>query len=205
MRCWFRSLNVGVLSLFASSASFAQAPEARPSPSPVSRAFAGWSDSPRAASSRSDIAASGVSIGLLAGYGASFSGDWHKLGTGVRFGYTLPQHSYFGMTYVYHWGNEATGDWYTSIRRVEYLGGEFGHVIGVGSWAIRPFLGLGSVWLGEGFGRDVYVGLWPGMAITYRVGWCFFGVDARFLGLTGDRGGPNQSAFSSFFTTGVNL
>ncbi len=166
---------------------------------PTSTAVAvaiGLSSVTTAGSATADEPGGKLSADVLAGYGLN---EQYGLGVGVRAGYTLPSRVYVGAGYVYHFGITNPTPQGDAVYRVWLAGGEGGYEIPMGSFVVRPFLGLGlgahtstrcippSPGVGgcmESTNRGFAV--WPGVSLLLPVGVALFGVDLRSDFVTGD-------------------
>jgi hypothetical protein len=134
-------------------------------------------------------------------------------GLGVRGGITIPNHLYFGGSFVYQTGtsrsfavpNASTSGVGLVSGEVSfsafYFGGEAGYDIFVGPVTLRPYLGLGiasarssvSAPIATSSSRTDLV-LWPGFAALYDFpdSDFFVGGDVRILTIPG---GPSTALF----------
>jgi hypothetical protein len=135
-----------------------------------------------------------------------------NLGVGVRAGYTIPQHVYFGATFVYHFGTSSElsvgGQKASASLRVFYPAGEVGYDLHLGNALIRPYAGGGALFVrasASGGGESTSdtesrLVVYPGLLASYEIPHtdAFVGADARLLVLTSG-GDPT---FGAFFTAG---
>ena len=172
--------------------------------------------------------ASALSVPALAQQRASTAEHWSAaallgwgfrdpagFGLGLRGGYTLPMNVYLGLTLVYHLGKSDTIANVDVGANMYLLGVEGGYDIMAGPVVVRPFLGLGPVFihlnqayptgLGTAVGNsDTFTkfGIWPGAAGLYPINDMFFvGGDMRVL-IVPDSDG---TAFSIFLTGGAQF
>ena len=208
----------------AAPAPVAVAPETKaadtrpPEVQPVPIASPGTSSPPpaadRAARSRpDDEAESGkaISVAPLLGFGTNHL----NFGFGARAGYTLPQRVYVGATFMYHLGmSESYGLFGQSSEvstKVFYPAAEVGYDFRVGPVTIRPYGGVGVVFISS----SVTVGnqsssastsslaLYPAVTAQWNIPRSdfFVGGDTRMLILT--RGG--DPSFGLFATAGMKF
>lgn len=189
-----------------------------PEVQPVPIASASTTNAPPATdrpakSHRDDEEESGkaISVAPLLGFGSNHL----NFGFGARAGYTLPQKVYIGGTFMYHLGMSESyglfGQTNEVSTKVFYPAGEVGYDFHVGPVTIRPYGGVGVVFISS----SVTVGnqsssastnslaLYPGATAQWNIPRSdfFVGGDTRILILT--RGG--DPSFGLFATAGIKF
>ena len=119
-------------------------------------------------------------------------------GIGARAGYTFRRPIYAGAGFVHHAGSVRTG-----MTHASYPSGEIGYDVGVGAVVMRPYGGLGVIFLGRPDGTPSTTGLvYPGLSLHWLLPRSPFllGVDGRAL-----LPFEGATAFSLLAAIGVNL
>jgi hypothetical protein len=147
-----------------------------------------------------------ISIAPLLGFGTNH----FNFGVGARAGYTLPQKVYLGATFMYHLGVSESYGLFGQTNEVStklfYPAGEVGYDFRVGPVTIRPYGGVGVVFISSSitFGNQSNststnsLALYPGATAQWNIPRSdfFVGGDARLLILT--RGGdPSVGLFAT--------
>jgi hypothetical protein len=151
-----------------------------------------------------EIASKPISATALFGYGT----EGLKLGVGARAGYTLPMNIYVGGTFMYHFGQSVGAASYN----VFYPAGEAGYDIRIGRGVIRPYAGVGPIFvhasvsfLGQSESKtDTSLAVYPGVTATYDIpnaNGVYVGGDARLLFNT--QGG--DPSFGFFVNAGMRF
>jgi Outer membrane protein beta-barrel domain len=166
-------------------------------------------DRPTAAPSEADDrAGNGISVAPLLGFGTNHL----NFGVGARAGYTLPQKVYIGATFLFHFGTSESVPGFGDVSsKVFYPAAEVGYDFHVGPVTVRPYGGIGVVWISTsgtfaGQSRsssDNSLAFYPGATAHFNVPQSsfFVGADTRLLILT--RGG--DPSFGLFATGGLKF
>lgn len=125
-----------------------------------------------------------------------------RIGFGVRVGYSIYDKLYVGGAFTYHLGTRF-GDTTLSFY---YPAAEVGYDYHVQGFTIRPYAGVGAVFLRvTGPSADDIpikdgnaLAIYPGTQFDYQYGPAFFGVDLRFLLVFQD----GQDTSIGFFAVG---
>ncbi len=181
-------------------------------PVPVASAPPAATDKP-AGSRRDDEEETGkaISVAPLLGFGSNHL----NFGFGARAGYTLPQKVYIGATFMYHLGmSESYGIFGQNNEvstKIFYPAAEVGYDFHVGPVTIRPYGGVGVVFISSSvtIGNDSTsastnsLALYPGATAQWNIPRSdfFVGGDTRILILT--RGG--DPSFGLFATGGIKF
>jgi hypothetical protein len=160
-----------------------------------------------------DSGGGSISVAGLIGYGIHDSGgeNGYGVGFGLRGGYTLDMGVYAGVTYVHHLGYSVDVPGGSASFGIGFAGVEGGYGIDAGPVTVRPELGLGmGMARGEacvtilgteacGDASESALSLWPGASILYPAGSIFFGANARYYVVTGDK--INDANAPAFYGT----
>jgi hypothetical protein len=205
----FDSVAVGLLSVLAARVAIAQASDVprgstvAPAPADSATAQGARPAAPKTSDLSAPVSTGTVELGLLFGYGFSREVDFqYRLGGGLRAGYKFPINVYLGATFVYHGGGQTNKPPTVRDRQsnVFYGGGELGYAVDLYPVEIRPYVGFGALHLDDAYTlregwnaaigttvsrRETHSGsmpgMWPGMALIFRFGFAFVGVDARYV------------------------
>jgi outer membrane protein with beta-barrel domain len=147
-----------------------------------------------------------ISVAPLLGFGTNHL----NFGFGARAGYTLPAKVYLGVTFMYHLGVSESyglfGQTNEVSTKVFYPAGEVGYDLRVGPVTIRPYAGVGVVFLASSVTignqsashSESSLALYPAVTAQFNIPHSdfFVGGDARLLILT--RGGdPSLGLFAT--------
>jgi Outer membrane protein beta-barrel domain len=153
----------------------------------------------------------GISVAPLLGFGTNHL----NFGFGARAGYTLPQKVYIGATFMYHLGVSESyglfGQTNEVSSKVFYPAGEVGYDFRVGPVTIRPYAGVGVVFISSSVtignqsasNTENSLALYPAVTAQFNIPHSdfFVGGDTRILILT--RGG--DPSFGLFATGGMKF